>query len=231
MAEGVFSGLSFIPMKDITIKKGSATFIRGFDQPEKLFDWMDNKPDSIGIAFVGRSNVGKSSLINSLFGQKTAKTSKTPGRTQQINVFEFTLEKFDSEKKFYLYDLPGYGHAKVSRAMLKNWNMLMDTFFRYLNDRTLIVNIQDARHPNQASDQQFYSYLNANNVEVYLAFNKIDKLKKQKERSALNKLKPQLFKEFKSVKQMFFVSAEKKDNLEALNLSLVNYLLKTIDSF
>ena len=135
---------------------------------------------------VGRSNVGKSSLINSLFGQKTARTSKTPGRTQAINIFSFSLE--GSEKVYYLFDLPGYGHAQVSKKMGKDWSILMDTFFRVCGQGTLLINLQDCRHPLQKVDAEFGEYIAPMKHSIYLIFNKIDKLK-QKERNQFKKFK------------------------------------------
>lgn len=217
-------GLNHWPMEKIEIKKGSAKFIRAFDKPEQIEAWWHQNSDAIGLAFVGRSNVGKSSLINALFGNKTARTSKTPGRTQKINIFTFELTKDEEHKTYYLYDLPGYGHAQVSKSMSKEWRYLMESFFEFLNTKTVIMNIQDARHPNQKADQSFYQYINPKMIDIFLIFNKLDKLKKQKERAALNKLKPQIFKDFKSVKQIFFVSAEKRTALDSLELSVVNYL-------
>lgn len=211
-------------MKELKIKKGSANFIRAFDQVTQIQDWWQQNPETPGLAFVGRSNVGKSSLINSMFGQKTAKTSKTPGRTQKINIFTFYLENDPEEKLYYLYDLPGYGHAQVSKAMAKNWRVVLTEFFSLMNEQSLLINIQDSRHPNQKSDQVFYDYINAENVPIFLVFNKLDKLKKQKERAALNKLKPQLYKEYKKVKQIHFVSAEKKTGLEPLEGSIISFL-------
>ncbi len=208
------------------IKKGSAKFIRAYDSADQILDWWDDNPDAIGLAFVGRSNVGKSSLINTLFGSKTAKTSKTPGRTQKINVFTFELTKDETRKTYFLYDLPGYGHAEVNKAMSKNWQIVMDAFFSSLNGKTLLLNLQDARHPNQKMDQKFYDYINPKLIEIFLVFNKMDKLKKQKERAALNKLKPQIIKDFQHVKQIFFVSAEKKDGVEPLEQALISYLYK-----
>lgn len=216
-------------IEKIEIKKGSARFIRAYDSPAEVEKWWLENPQAVGIAFVGRSNVGKSSLINSLFGGKTAKTSKTPGRTQKINIFTFELTKDNTYFKYYLYDLPGYGHAQVSRSMSKNWTVVMDSFFSKLNGKTILLNIQDARHPNQTSDKGFYSYIDAKLVQIYLIFNKIDKLKKQKERAALNKLKPQIRKDFDFVKKIFFVSAEKKDGLDLLEKDLVDYCLNLKD--
>lgn len=211
---------------ELIIKKGSPKFLRAMDDVADIEKWWVEHPATPGLAFVGRSNVGKSSLINSLFGAKTAKTSKTPGRTQKINVFSFVLENDPEEREFFLYDLPGYGHAKVSRAMGKNWIEIMTQFFVHMNEHSGLINIQDARHPDQQSDKVFYEYINSEAVPIYLAFNKIDKLKKQKERAALNKLKPTIFKNYTSVEEIHYVSAEKKDGLEKLERSIVDFILK-----
>lgn len=213
--------------KKITLKKGSAKFIMGAQNATQVSKWIEQNPDAIGFAMVGRSNVGKSSLINTLFGNKTAKTSKTPGRTREINIFKFELENMpqDMPNTFYLYDLPGYGFASVSKEMIKTWHSLMDAFFTESNSHTLLLNIQDSRHPNQDSDQKFQEYIRPIGLDTYLVFNKIDKLKKQKERAALNKLKPLIFQEYKWVKQIFFVSAEKRTGCDQLHDTLVNFLI------
>jgi GTP-binding protein len=213
--------------KDI-IKRGSSEFMLAIDSSERMQEWWDHNTDAIGVAMVGRSNVGKSSLINTLFGNKTAKTSKTPGRTQKINVFNFKIHGEDT--RFFLYDLPGYGHAEVNKEMKKNWEEVMGTFFMGLNNHTAILNIQDARHPHQDSDQQFYKYVNPKAFNIFLVFNKIDKLKTQKERAVLEKLKPEIFKLYKSVKQIFFVSAEKKNGIAALEQAIANYLYNRKDN-
>lgn len=212
--------------KKIQIKRGSAQFLMGIDQVAQLDEWLAKNPGILGIALVGRSNVGKSTLINSLFGKSIARTSKTPGRTRQINIFQIELENHESEIPLYLFDLPGYGHAQVSKQMAKNWNNLMATFFSYLSINILLLNIQDARHPNQTADQKFQDFLKEYDNETFLVFNKLDKLKTQKDRSILEKLKPQLFEQYKWVKQVFFVSAENKKGIPNLEDSIVNYLLK-----
>ena len=213
----------------IEILKGSAKFIRAYETEAQIEKWWLENPQAIGIAFVGRSNVGKSSLINALFGNKTAKTSKTPGRTQKINIFTFKISEKDNDHTFYLYDLPGYGHAQVSKAMTRNWRVLMDTFFRKMNPYTMLINVQDARHPDQKSDHEFHEYINPNEIDIYLVFNKIDKLKKQKERAALDKLKPALKKAYKRMKKIFYTSAEKRSGLDPLNDSLVEVFKKHQD--
>lgn len=207
----------------IEIPKGQSKFLLGLTKPEEIIQWNEHNQQAKCIAFVGRSNVGKSSLINSIFGKKTARTSKTPGRTRQINIFSFPLN--NGEGPYYLFDLPGYGFAQVSKEMSKQWNALMSAFFETLGSETLIVNIQDARHPNQKSDREFQDFIKPFALNTFLAFNKMDKLKKQKERAALDKLKPQIFKEYKWVKQIYFVSAESGSNLQQLSQGMITHLI------
>lgn len=214
--------------KKIEFMRGSASFVAGIDDAAQLQDWFVNHPTAVGFSMVGRSNVGKSSLINTILGAKTAKTSKTPGRTRQINIFTFKLTHLpeDIDNHFYLFDLPGYGHAEVSKEMARNWEVLMDTFFNYANISTMIVNIQDARHPNQKADQAFQEYIKQQDpLSVMLVFNKMDKLKKQKDRAALNKLKPQIFKQYKNVKMIHFLSAMSKAGVDPFSDSIINFLL------
>ena len=203
----------------IDIIKGSAKFIRGFDDAESFIEWISSHPDIKGLAFIGRSNVGKSTAINQIYGRKTARTSKTPGRTRQINIFTFSLSEVQGD--FYLFDLPGYGHAQVSKEMLKNWGKLMDCFFMNAPRGVTMVNLQDARHPNQKADQVFFKYFQNFSLDVILVFNKMDKLRTQKEKASVNKMA----KEFKEVKQIHFISAEKGSGVDALTQALVGTLI------
>lgn len=217
---------------DYQIVTGSARFVFGMANVNDVNKWFTEHNDIIGLGFVGRSNVGKSSLINSIFGKSTARISKTPGRTRQINVFTFQLKA--QERKdvllppLYLFDLPGYGYAKVSKEMSNQWDQMIDLFFQNLSKKVLIVNLQDARHPNQKVDVQFYNYLDLFDLDILLVLNKIDKLKKQKERSVLNNQKKRIYKEYKRVKQIHFVSAESKEGLDQLQLSLKSHLLDQV---
>ncbi|MBC75593.1 MAG: ribosome biogenesis GTP-binding protein YsxC [Halobacteriovoraceae bacterium] len=215
-------------MQNELLTRGSAKFLRAYDKPEDIIKWFEANP-APGLAMAGRSNVGKSSLINALFGPKTARTSKTPGRTQKINIFSFEVKGEDEEvQKFYLYDLPGYGFAQVSKSMLRNWQELMTSFFLNLNDQTLVLNIQDARHPNQKSDLSFYEFIDPKYVDIFLAFNKIDKLKKQKEKAALKNLKAKIYEQYKAVKQIHFISAEKRTGCPELEYAIGSYLLSKV---
>lgn len=210
----------------MNIQKGKSEFLMGIDKIDQLQTWLNEHAFINGIAFIGRSNVGKSSLINSLFGKSTARVSKTPGRTRQVNIFSFNVE--DKEQKtvetFYLFDVPGYGHAEVSKEMANNWQNLLDTFFNLCSQKILLLNIQDARHPLQDSDIVFHKYIKSFNLETYVIFNKIDKLKTQSERSRLKALMPDIYKEFKWVKQIHFTSAEKGDGLPGVELAIINFV-------
>ncbi len=213
----------------MNIQKGNTEFLMGIDTIEQLKTWLNENPFVNGIAFIGRSNVGKSSLINSIFGKSTARVSKTPGRTRQVNIFNFKVE--DKETKsvedYFLFDVPGYGHAEVSKEMARNWQNLLDTFFNLCSEKILLLNIQDARHPLQESDELFHDYIKSFDLETYLLFNKMDKLKTQSERSRLKNLMPDIYKRFKWVKQIHFTSAEKGDGLPAVEQSIVTFVKRT----
>ncbi|MCK5072219.1 MAG: ribosome biogenesis GTP-binding protein YsxC [Bacteriovoracaceae bacterium] len=206
----------------------------GISNPDQLKDWLEINSEKIGLVFAGRSNVGKSSLINTLFGKNTARISRTPGRTKVINIFTFEInsdgKKDDSLPELFLFDLPGYGYAEISKEMSRNWDQLMHVFFSNLPKKSFIINIQDARHPNQKPDMEFQSFLKNFDLETTMVFNKIDKLKKQKEKSQLNKLKPKLIKEFKWVKFVHFVSAEKRTGTNQLENSMITSIINRIDN-
>ena len=212
----------------MTIQRGKTEFLMGIDKVDQLILWLRHHPEARGVAFTGRSNVGKSSLINTIFGNSVARVSKTPGRTRQVNVFGFEWKESAEAppKKFYLFDVPGYGHAEVSKEMALNWQELLDNFFHEVSGKVLLFNIQDARHPLQDSDEAFHEYLRGFNLETYLVFNKIDKLKTQKERAALKKCMPDIYDRFKWVKQIYFTSAEKAEGIGPMVEGMMNHLLK-----
>jgi GTP-binding protein len=214
------------------ILRSSTKFQYGMSSPEQLENWLQENPEIFGFSLIGRSNVGKSSTINSLFGNSVARISKTPGRTREINIFTFEIsedgKKVEGLPPLYLFDLPGYGYAEVNRQMSRNWEELMGTFFQSISNDVIMLNIQDARHPNQKADLKFQDYLKNFDFETFLIFNKLDKLKTQKDRAKLNNLKPQLFKQFKWVKQIFFISAEKKQGIQPLESSLINTIFQKL---
>jgi len=124
------------------------------------------------IAFFGRSNVGKSSVINTLFGVRNAAyTSKTPGRTGNANYFLVN-------GRFYFVDVPGYGYAKVSKQDKERWAELLRGFLKRSDNPRGIVLILDIRHPPNANDQVIVKSLSSLRKRFCLVFNKIDKIKR-----------------------------------------------------
>ncbi|MGE3609288.1 MAG: ribosome biogenesis GTP-binding protein YihA/YsxC [Bacteriovoracaceae bacterium] len=216
----------------MNIQKGKTEFLMGIDKIDQLQTWLNEHPFINGIAFIGRSNVGKSSLINSIFGKSTARVSKTPGRTRQVNIFSFNVEDKISKsiETFYLFDVPGYGHAEVSKEMAANWQRLLDTFFHLCSDKILLLNIQDARHPIQESDLVFHEYIKGFDLETYVLFNKIDKLKTQSERSKLKNLMPTIYQKYKWIKQIHFTSAESGDGLPAVEQAIITFVKRNQES-
>lgn len=136
----------------------------------------------IEVAFAGRSNAGKSSALNALTNQKLARTSKTPGRTQLINVF-------DIRENRRLIDLPGYGFAKVPLAMKKKWQQSLGEYLQNRNSLKGIVVLMDIRHPLKDLDQDLVFWAVDNEIPVLILLTKADKLKSGKRSQELQKVK------------------------------------------
>ena len=147
------------------------------DYPEQL--------DKIEFAFVGRSNVGKSSLINSLTSRlKLARTSKTPGRTQLINYFLINDE-------FYIVDLPGYGFAKVPKEMKKQWGHTMERYIASKRKKIVFVLLDIRRVPSD-EDIEMLEWLEYNDMDYKIIFTKIDKLSNNERAKQLKAIKTRL---------------------------------------
>ena len=129
------------------------------------------------FAFVGRSNVGKSSLINALVGEDVCRVSKTPGRTQQVNFFDTFLRN----QHFTIVDLPGYGYATVSKQMRDNWNELIVTYLQRKNLKKVFLLI-DSRHGIKENDAEVMDLLDQLGVLYQLVFTKTDKIKSKQEK-------------------------------------------------
>ncbi len=126
-------------------------------------------PDKPEYAFIGRSNVGKSSLINMLTNQsKLAKTSASPGKTQLINHFLINNE-------WYLVDLPGYGYAKVSKTSRESWRKMINFYFQQRENLTCVFVLIDSRHEPLKPDLEFINQLGTIGVPFVLVFTKADK--------------------------------------------------------
>jgi len=139
------------------------------------------------VAFLGRSNVGKSSVINTLIGDKIARTSSTPGRTRSINFFEVRWPGKPRPEVIFA-DLPGYGYAKLSREISAEWPKFIEP---YLNDRptlALCLALVDVNVPAQESDRQLLDFLNTSGRDFLLIATKSDRLSNNQLRNALKSL-------------------------------------------
>ncbi|MBV9216980.1 MAG: YihA family ribosome biogenesis GTP-binding protein [Acidobacteria bacterium] len=163
------------------MKITSAEFIKSAF--ERRHWTADGRPE---IAFLGRSNVGKSSLINSLLMRKgLARTSNTPGRTQSINFF---LVNDD----FYFVDLPGYGYARVSKAMRSDWGRMAEDYLTDREELALCIQLIDARHDPTALDRQLNEWLVHHNKPHLVVATKADKLSRNELDKALKGTRSEL---------------------------------------
>ncbi|MBD8017435.1 ribosome biogenesis GTP-binding protein YihA/YsxC [Kaistella pullorum] len=155
-------------------------------------------------AFIGRSNVGKSSLINGMLNHKDlAKTSQTPGKTQLINHFLIN-------ENWYLTDLPGYGYARVSKSMRKDFEKLITN---YILNRKNLVNLfvlVDSRHTPQKIDLEFIGWCGENGVPFSIVFTKADKLKPNAAIDNVENYKKELLETWEELPEIFLTSAEKR---------------------
>jgi GTP-binding protein len=168
----------------------------------------ENLPE---VAVVGRSNVGKSSLINALTGQTgLARTSRTPGRTRLINWFEI-------DGRFHLVDLPGYGYAEVSRDMRESWRPLIESYLAERKSLAGVLLLIDVRRGVQDEELDFVPWLEARETPIVVALTKADKLAKNKRMLEVGKAKKQLGLR----RDPFAVSAQTGEGIDALWRAIV----------
>ena len=173
------------------------------------------------IAFAGRSNVGKSSVINCLLNRKNfARVGAAPGKTSQVNYFLI-------DRQCYFVDLPGYGYAKVSKAERDRWGRLMEAYFA---DPTLItagVQVVDARHKPTADDCTMAEWMKGSGRPFAVVANKLDKLKKSEIAGNLERIRETL--ELSDDVKLIPFSAEKGTGKEELIRTILNQIGKTAD--
>ncbi len=192
---------------------GTCDFILGVAGLEQLPD--ANKPE---IAFAGRSNVGKSSLINALTGRKAlARTSHTPGRTQQLNYFNL------GDGRLYMVDMPGYGYAKVSKTIREEWNALIRSYLRGRPNLRCVFILIDARHGLKDSDIELMKMLDETAVSYRIILTKTDKVKDEERKKIIAKTTASLKKHSAAHPEISTTSAHKDVGVAELRALMASY--------
>ena len=180
----------------------------------------DDRPE---YAFIGRSNVGKSSLINLLVGRKEiAHTSKKPGKTQLINYFLVNHQ-------WYLVDLPGYGYAKISKTKRKSWEKMIEGYMQKRKSLQCAMVLIDINVPPQKIDIEFINNLGLMRLPFALVYTKIDRLKPAEFEANLETFRQEIYKHWNALPQEFFTSSRNGDGRDeildfvaGINLKLEN---------
>jgi GTP-binding protein len=184
---------------------GPVTFVKGVVAMPGL-----PPADRPEVCFAGRSNVGKSSLINALTGRKTlARASNTPGRTQEINYFALGEHR-------YLVDLPGYGYAEAPVAVVAKWQALLK---QYLSGRATLRRafvLIDARHGIKAVDEEILTLLDRSAVTFQAVLTKVDKINRTERAAVIEQVKSALAKHAAAYPEILVTSSEKGEGIETL---------------
>jgi len=202
------------------LKKGKALFSKKCDFLLSVANLKQLPADDlVEVAFAGRSNVGKSSLINALFGQKKlAKTSSTPGRTQQLNYFNLN-------NQLYLVDLPGYGFAKAPKEVVKNWQQLINTYLIGRASLRRVFLLIDSRHGLKKIDEEIMDMLDKAAVTYQIVLTKIDKISNKELERVLLETNSKIEKHTAAYVNILKTSSEKNlfiDELKAEIAGLVD---------
>lgn len=180
------------------------------------------KPDRPEFAFIGRSNVGKSSLINLLCNQeKLAKTSASPGKTQMIN-------HFDINGAWYLVDLPGYGYAKVSQNQRKSWTKMIEEYLRQRENLRNVFVLIDSRHSPQKIDLEFVNQLGEWGIPFALVFTKADKTTQRETAQNVKRFLQAMLETWEELPPHFVTSTVKKMGKKEI-LDFIDDVMSSVD--
>ncbi len=186
------------------------------------------KPSLPEYAFVGRSNVGKSSLINMLTGRKDlAKTSGKPGKTQLINHFSIAVPGKESQPIWYLVDLPGYGYAKVSKTLKAAFQKLIYPYLERRESLSCVFVLLDSRHTPQEIDIDFMSWLGQRGIPFVMVFTKTDKLKPGALQKNIEKYNEKMLEYWEVLPDQFLTSSSSGEG----RLELLEFIESTNNTF
>ena len=184
---------------------GPVTFVKGVVAMSGL-----PPADRLEVCFAGRSNVGKSSLINALTGRKTlARASNTPGRTQEINYFALGEDR-------YMTDLPGYGYAEAPLAIVAKWQALLKQYLAGRQTLRRAFVLIDARHGVKAVDEEILKLLDRSAVTYQAVLTKVDKINRTEREAVIEQVKGALAKHPAAYPELVVTSSEKGDGIETL---------------
>lgn len=175
-------------------------------------------PDKAEVAIVGRSNVGKSSLINAIFNRKIAKVSSSPGKTRLINFFLLN-------DNMYFVDLPGYGYASVSKKEKQKWKKMIDDYFKTRQNLGLVVLLIDSRHKPTMLDKVMKDYLETLGIPYIIVATKMDKLN-QSEKAKVKKIIKETLKLPTNI-PIILTSSKEKTNIDEVVDTITNYIPTT----
>jgi len=161
-------------------------------------------------AFIGRSNVGKSSLINALTGRKSlARISSTPGKTQTMNYFRIN-------NAWFLVDLPGYGYAKISKSKRRKWQQMIEHYLLKRRNLFCVFQLIDSRHSLQENDLEFMNWMGESRIPFVMAFTKTDKLKSSERDRQIRSILKEIGQHWDPIPMHFVTSAEKRTGLDPI---------------
>jgi GTP-binding protein len=197
---------------DIKIFSGPVTFLKSAPKLEFL-----PEPDVAEIAFAGRSNVGKSSLINALVNRHNmARASNTPGRTQELNFFDV-----GDPAIFRIVDMPGYGYAKAPIATVKKWRHLINDYLRGRVVLKRVFLLIDSRHGIKEVDHEIMAMLDAAAISYRIVLTKTDKIKASEREAVEADTAVKLRKHVAAFPQLSVTSAEKRGGIDELRLAVL----------
>jgi GTP-binding protein len=194
--------------------KQECQFLRGAENIHDIPSY--NLPE---VGFIGRSNVGKSSLINQLVNKKRlARTSNTPGRTQQLNFF-------DLHNQLILVDMPGYGYAKASKVLIANWNNLIQHYLQTRLNLKRVYVLIDSRHGLKPNDQEFMQWLDELAISYQIVLTKADKISLQKAAIIFQQTQEQLKNFTAAYPFIIMTSAQDKRGIEQLRQEISQFVI------